>query len=486
VPRSLEALLSALSDTEPAPVYLVTGDLVLAEPAAERLGAMLAERAGCRSEIHRRPPSLAALLDDLRTYSLFSSAKVVVAVDTAALADRHAVAELIDDAAEALPAGGGELAARERQAASRLLQALRLCGIDPYRGEPAEALAALPDGALAGGGSFRRKRGGRGRGSRQVADLRDGLAELLAAARAAELSGWAEGDLASLSAAIEDGLPPGHTLVLAERTASSDHPVVAGLVRRGLAVEVGELSSERGGGWQGLDLLAAELERQTGVGIAGDALDELARRSLRQESDRGSGRQGGGGGGVDAASSSRFAAEYRKLATLASGRIDRRLVEEAVEDRGEEDVWQLLDAVGEGRGGEALGRLGRMMAGASDPIATRLSFFALLAGFCRHLAAVRGMMELQRVPAGERSYPRFKSRWAGRLQGEIAGGAANPLAGLHPYRLHRAYLAAARFDPATAAALPWRVLETELRLKGESGDADTALAELVAHLAAAS
>jgi hypothetical protein len=29
------------------------------------------------------------------------------------------------------------------------------------------------------------------------------------------------------------------------------------------------------------------------------------------------------------------------------------------------------------------------------------------------------------------------------------------------------------------------VLETELRLKGESGDADTALAELVAHLAAA-
>ena len=69
------------------------------------------------------------------------------------------------------------------------------------------------------------------------------------------------------------------------------------------------------------------------------------------------------------------------------------------------------------------------------------------------------------------------------LQGDLPAGADNPVAGLHPFRLHRAYLAAGRFDPAQAATLPWRVLETELQLKGESGDPDTALAQLVAHLA---
>src|SRR6185295_7726598 len=112
-----------------------------------------------------------------------------------------------------------------------------------------------------------------------------------------------------------------------------------------------------------------------------------------------------GTGGVEADSTARFAGEYRKLANLAQEgsdrRIDRKLVEQTVEDRGEEDVWQLLDAIAAGRGGEALDRLRRLLAAAEDPLAARLSFFSLLASFCRQLVAVRGMMRVTRVPGGE-------------------------------------------------------------------------------------
>jgi hypothetical protein len=57
------------------------------------------------------------------------------------------------------------------------------------------------------------------------------------------------------------------------------------------------------------------------------------------------------------------------------------------------------------------------------------------------------------------------------------------VAGLHPFRLHRVYLAASRFEAATLMRLPARVLETELRIKGESGEAEAAIYELIAELA---
>jgi len=456
--------------------------MVLAEPAAERLAAELARRAGTTPEVHRRPARVAPLLADLRTYSLFSTAKVVLLVDTALLADRAAAAELVDDAAEAAPPAGDELGARERAAASRLLQALRLFGIDPDRGEPEAAVAALPDWALQGGAAFRKRRGGRGRTKKQAAELADGLAALLAAARGLGLAGAAEGEQAELAALLEGGMPDGHALVLAERSADPGHPLVDALAGRGLIARVGELEEERGGGWEGLALLAEELERQTGVGIVRDALGELARRTLK-------GSEGRKDRGADPDSAARFAGEYRKLAELAQGsgaaRIGRELVEGSVEDRGEEDVWKLLDAIGEGRGGEALARLRRLLAGAADPVASRLGFFTLLAGFCRQLTAVRGMMTLAGVRPGMGHYPRFKDQVAPRLQAELPGGRKNPLAGLHPYRLHRAYLAAGRLPADLVDSLPARVLATELELKGESGDPDTALSHLVARLAGA-
>ena len=486
---SVETFLARLTrDGQPPQVCLVHGDLVLAEPAARRIAEAIARAAGVDAaaiEVHRRPAALSPLLQDLRTFSLFASGKVMLVFDSAVLADRNAAGELVEDAAEVVPLSSGEgrsLSARERQAASRLLQALRLFDVDPYAGEPERALSELPAWVLEGGKS--RKGGGRARGKKQVEELRTSLAGLLDAARREEIQGTGEGDLAELSEVVRGGLPGGHALVLAESAVAADHPLVRLLEERGAALALGRVGSDRGS-WQGLDLLAGELERQTGVAITSDALTELARRTLRQENDN----RGRTTGGVDSDSTARFAGEYRKLANLldkgTSGKIDRKLVEQSVEDRGEEDVWQLLDAIAAGRGGEALDRLSRLLGGAEDLLAARLSFFSLLSSFCRQLVAVRGMMRVARVPAGEANYARFKSQHAPGLQSEIPTGGKNPLAGLHPFRLHRAYLAACRLPEPLLARLPADLLETELQLKGESGEADVALARLVARLSAA-
>ncbi len=113
----------------------------------------------------------------------------------------------------------------------------------------------------------------------------------------------------------------------------------------------------------------------------------------------------------------------------------------------------------------------------------RLSFFAVLVRFCRQLVAVAGLVRLFEVPWGERGYNRFKDRWAPVLQQELPQG-PNPLAGTHPFQLFRAYQTAATMPRDAFARIPSWVLETELRLKGDSSDADAALDELVARLVA--
>ena len=452
---------------------------MLAEPAARELGRKLAESAGCEVEIHRRPAELAPLLADLKTFSLFGSAKVIVAVETAVVADQKAAADLLDEAAEVLPmeVDGGDLAGRERRAAGLLLQALRLFQIDPSAGPAEGVLARLPEWALEGGSAYRPKKSRR-RGKRQVEQLRADLCRLLEAAWAAELESVAESELTELSEILQRGLPEGHALILAESTVAAAHPLVQTLAARGAVAEVGRVEVAKGGGWSGLELLAAELEKETGAPIQPEALSELARRTLQQEGWR--------GGSVQADSTERLAAEYRKLATTTAGQaIDLPLVESVVEDRGQEDVWKILDAIGSGDPDEALQRLRRLMAAADDPTASRLSFFALLAGFGRQLALVGGMMRAAEAPAGERSYGRFKSRIAPVLQADPAGGRRNPLAGLHPYRLHRAYLAASRMAPEKLDTLPARLLEAELLMKGESSQPEAVLAELVTDLALA-
>lgn len=451
-----------------APLYLLVGDLVLAEPAASRLGAALAARSSGSFALRRRPSDLLPILEDLRTFSLFGGAKVMAAVDTAVLADRAAAVELVADALAEAPPRGESLSTKEREAASRLLQALHLFGADPAAGSAAEAIAAIPDWALAG------KRGGR-LAKREAEQRRESLAPLLEAARRDGLAGLGEEAVAQLAELLRRGLPAGHTLILAERSVAADHPLVAQLRERGALLAVGEVRTDRDG-FTGVDAIAAELERESGVGIRRDALAELARRTLRQEEGR--------GGSADASSTARLAAEYRKLADLTGGEtIELTAVREVVEDRGEEDSWQLLDALAEGRGAEVLERLERLLGGSDDPDRTRLAFFSLLAGFCRQLVAVRGVIDGLGIPHGERNYQRFKDRLAPALTGELPEGLANPLAGVHPFRLHRAYLAAARLPEVALLGLPMRLLDTEMALKGEGTDPQAALAALIAEIA---
>jgi DNA polymerase-3 subunit delta len=478
VKGGVEALIERVAAGTVEPVYLLVGDAVLTEPAAQRLGAAIAESSGAQLSTRRRPASLGPVLQDLETYSLFGTGKVVVVTETALLADRSAAADLIDQAAEQLPIDGdAELGEKAREAGGRLLLALRLFGVDPRASAPADVVGALPSWALAGGRAMRGNRGGRGRGKKQVADLAGHLAELLAAALEAGLVGWAEGDAAELARAVESGLPAGHVLVLAESSVAADHPLVGVLKKRKAIAELGAVGLDRRGAATGLEPVVAELERETGVGIRRDALDELARRTLRKSSDRGK------AGAIDPASTARLAAEYRKLAGLAEGgTIQRSLVVRTVEDRGEEDVWALLDDLGAGRVREAFQRLDRILLAAEDVIGARLSLFSLLADYCRQIVAVRSMLSVARVPAGERNYQSFQSRHVAALQAELPGGFDNPLAGLHPYRLHRVYLAASRLGETAASRLAGRIYATELRLKGESGDPDAALGELIAAL----
>ena len=478
--RKLSELLAALGEGQRDAVYLVSGDRVLAEPAALQIGKKLAGSEHHEVEIHRRPAQLGPLLADLKTYSLFGEGKVIVAVETAIVADQKAAADLVDEAAEVVPLASedSDLSTRERRAGCLLLQALRLFEVDPAADSAEASLSRLPDWAFQGGSVHRRKKR-RARGRRQVEQMRANLVGLLEASRAAGLESAAANELAELSETVQRGLPEGHALVLAESAVAAEHPLVKALTARQAVVDLGRVEAAKRGGWSGLDLLADELKSETGTAIRPRALTELARRTL-QPGDR----RNRAGGAAEADSTERFAAEYRKLATIAGDEpIDLELVESAVEDRGPEDVWKILDAVGSGRAEEALSRLGRLLAGSEDPMTARLSFFALLAGFARQLAALGGM--LAGDPAPERNYQRFKSRVAPRLQEELPGGRRNPLAGLHPYRLHRAYLTACRMQPRELQSLPARILEAELRMKGESAQPDAVLAELVTELALA-
>jgi hypothetical protein len=130
------------------------------------------------------------------------------------------------------------------------------------------------------------------------------------------------------------------------------------------------------------------------------------------------------------------------LASLAGAgvEIDQALVEEAVDDRGDEDKWKILDAIGEGRVADALRGIDRYLAAADDPIAARHSFFGILATFARRLTAVAGLARLRGVPRGERNYSRFRDDLAPRLKDPSAGAGKNPLAALHPFPLRSSKL----------------------------------------------
>jgi hypothetical protein len=438
---------------------------------AEALGKEL----GCAPQVVRRPDEIADVAADLRTFSLFADGKVVAVVESGVLADRATAAALFEEVRQQLPWSGGpdDLSGKARDAATRLLQVLRLFDLDPVSLGGERALAALPETLLAGKGT----RGASGaRGKSATEEARAGLLPLLQAAVAAGLRGLGDSATSLVADLVRDGLPDRHALVLIESAVAEGHPVLEALTRREAVAFAGEITAGKQG-FAGLPALASELQRETGAEIDRAALEALAKRTLRFEEGFGEGRE------VDADSMARFAGEYRKLAALSGGdKIQVALVEKSIEDRGQEDSFRILDAIGEGRAAEALAKLQRYLGSAEDPLAARLMFFGSLAGFCRRIVVVRGIAAALRVPTGERNFGRF-TQWAAKLQGEVPGLAKNPLAGMKPFPIFKAYLAAGRIPAATLDSLPAQVLETERRLKGDSGDPDAALAALVLTLA---
>ncbi|MEO8197010.1 MAG: hypothetical protein ABI689_09835 [Thermoanaerobaculia bacterium] len=455
------------------PVYVVHGSRALAEPAGMRLAEALGKALGCAPQVVRRPDEIADVAADLRTFSLFADGKVVAVVESGVFADRATAATLFEEVRRELPWTGGpdDLTGKARDAATRLLQVLRLFDLDPVALGCERTLAGLPEALLAGKGT----RGAKGKGA--IEEARAGLRPLLEVAVASGLRGLGDSAASLVADLVRDGLPDRHALVLIESAVAEGHPVLEALTRREAVVFAGEITAGKGG-FNGLSALASELQRETGVEIDRAALAALASRTLRFEEGFGDGRE------VDSDSMARFAGEYRKLAALSGGtKIQIGLVEQSIEDRGQEDSFQILDAIGDGKAAEALAKLARYLGSAEDPLAARLMFFGSLAGFCRRIVVVRGIAAAVRVPAGERNYGRFSTQWAPKLQGEVPGLAKNPLAGMKPFPIFKAYLAAGRLPAATLDTLPARVLETERRLKGDSGEPDAALAALVLALA---
>ena len=61
-PSEEERILAAIGAGKTRPIYLVSGEPVLAEAAAERIAGALAKPHGVRVEGHRRPGDLGAIL----------------------------------------------------------------------------------------------------------------------------------------------------------------------------------------------------------------------------------------------------------------------------------------------------------------------------------------------------------------------------------------------------------------------------------------
>jgi len=446
-------------------VHLIVGNLTLAEPKARQLAETLAK--GDPYTLARHKESLASVLDDLETFSLFGEAKVVIAFETALLADRSAASGLVDSALDdPVVDPTSPLTSRQRWCATRLYSVLNLFAIDPFAGSASELIADLPDEIL---------KGASGRlGAARVAERREQLTRLLQAAREQEVAAHAEAVVERLATAMELGFPPGHHLILIESTVDATHPLAVRLKDRGAAIGVGEVTAQRQGGWQGADRLAATLAEETGTKAEPAATKELAERTLKRKArDR--------SGVVDAASAARFAAEYRKLATLVDGDIAVADVRRVVTDRGDQDVFQIMDAVGAGRSGEALHKFSRYLDAATDPEAARLGFFAQLAEFCRHLAWIEARLAETGAQRGMTNYPQFKQRLAPVIAAE---NDVDGLHKIHPFRLHKAYLAASRLPSGCGAGLPEKVLVAERRIKGDSRSPNLAVDVLLADLCA--
>ncbi len=295
------------------PVYLVHGSRALAEPSGLRLAEALGKALGCAPQVVRRPDEIADVAADLRTFSLFADGKVVAVVESGVFADRATAATLFEEVRQQLPWSGGpdDLSGKARDAATRLLQVLRLFDLDPAALGFERAIAALPEALLAGKAA---RGGGKGKG---------GVGGDPGRAPAAARGGGRVGPARTRRERRFAGRRS-----RARRSAGAPRPGADRERRRRRAIRSSRRSpaarrslsparsrAGKQGGFDGLPALAGEL-------AARDRRGDRSRRARRRwrsgpcASRRGLRRQGRE---IDADSMARFAGEYRKLAALSGG-----------------------------------------------------------------------------------------------------------------------------------------------------------------------
>lgn len=423
---------------------------------------------------HVGPERLESAIADLRTAALFGGGKVHLFVETGLLEAPLSPAELLEQALRSETAGS-EKGEDRRQAALALLRLLRILGIEVENREPTEVIQQIPEATWRAFLASATK--GASRMVREAAE--SALAELLAFAQREGLRGLSEDPAGMVLDLLRDGLPTGHWLVLVESQGSLDHPIAATLRSRGALVEIGKIQlNAKRESWSALGPFLERLERETGVVLAREAVEELIRRTLRFEPES--------LGVVDSDSLERLEAEYRKLAALdPTGEVRREEVREWVLDRGEEGGFEWLDALVEGRPAEALARLERRLAVAEEPMGERLRLLAQWAGFVRQVWAVGAVAQKLGIPLRPENYVRFRDRIYPRLVEPIPELGFSLLSRSKPYPLYRAFLLACKLPLSSLEALPGRLWQSERRLRGDSEVPEVELASLLGEWAEA-
>lgn len=401
---TLDACLSEVAAGKPKPVYLFDGDAFLALRAARAVAHALVPEASralnlVELDAAASPAEVAA---EVATGGLFGGGKVVLVQEPAFLTSREDAAEVFAGAARAFADG------RQREGARRFLALAAKAGVG------VKALQPGPDGKL----PLETKET---LASELGVALDAAAAEFMdAAARYAaerELKVQKGDDAGALDAALQQGLPPGHVLVVAAGKIDGRLPLVKKLAAAGRRVTT---ALEKEGQWDAQRL------------VLGPVLEALL---------AGTGKKVDRGG--EAALAERVGEDARVLASEVQKLVayvgDRKVIGaadvEAVVVRVAADPFFALGNALEARDlPQALGVLDRMLHDGASPF----MILGSVASTVRRLVAER---ERGRRAAGDRRLGSY-DEWQRVVLPTVS---EEELGGKKPYGFWMKYQAAMRF-----------------------------------------
>jgi DNA polymerase III delta subunit len=418
-------------------VVLVTGDVeFFVEEASAKAREILARDDAEVLHFEDDAPA-ESVSDALLNRSLFSPRRIVE-FDVSRLLGTETPGKLLTRAVEAWARGG---AAGRREAfrhARALLSALDLSAAEAAE-ETAEAAARR----------IRRK---------EEAPL---LAEILK-----ELPEEKGGGAAVLKAALRVLLEKGNDGTVALLTATAPPrgvDLLQEIARSGLLLEaaVGDQPEPA------LRRLAQALAREREVAMDPGAVEQLLKRTDSQPA--------------------AFSSELEKLLEWAGkgGRLRAADVDANVEDEASEDLYELFEAIGRRKAGDALERLERLFSGREVHAGGRrveqaeeeiwpIFFFGQLAAEVRRMLLVRARLE-ESGPGGfeaSMNFGAFQARVLPRLVAPSAPMGRSPFESArgdaHPYALYRAAQRCSRYTTPELARALARAADVDTRLKSSA------------------